>query len=219
MSRREEMAYYDIVGSEQSAIWEKYRQDLISHRKAAKELAISLGAGRFWLGMSGRICGAVFTEKRHAAFGAKQSRSGYYPTMAVGKTEAQKEAVAALKVENDALERLYRKADDIAKAEGFLCSIKYSEAGSEGFHGHRAIGDVWERAAACWTSLTSPIVLYATAPDIAIANERAAGRRAEPEEWAVPAGYVRILKEEWEMRLAKARLDKAKAGMEADGDE
>lgn len=214
-----EMAYYDITGAEQSAVWEKFRQDLLTHRNAAKELAKSIGAVRFWLGMTGRICGAVFEGSRHDAFGAKQSRTGYYPTISTGRTNAQKQAVAALKVENDALERLYPNASEIAKAEGFLHSIQYKEGGAEGFNGSRVIGYVWERAVPCWTGFTAPIVLYATAPDIAIANERAAGRETNPAEWSIPAGYKRILKEEWELRLAQSRLERAQSGEKVEDDE
>jgi len=215
-----EMAYYDIVGIEQQQVWEKYRQDLIAHRQAARELATEIGAGRFWLGFGGGICGALFEERRHAAFSAtKRSRGGYHPLMARGKTAEQKEAIAFMAERNQKLAAMYPEAREIATKEGFIHSMQYRDPGSDTFNGVRCIGYVWERCQPLWAGIDQPITLYATAGDLAIAYEKARGKETNPAEWSIPPGYVRIHKEEWELRLAQYKLERVKAGQKVEDDE
>lgn len=219
---KDEMAYYDLTSPEVIAAWEDYRQRFVAFNEAAGDLAKEIGATRFWLGFQGSIVKAEFPSKdaRHPAFSNKFERRGGHALIARGKTDAQREAVAFMEKRNKALCDMNPNPNEIAKGHGFIFSISYKDANAEGFNGHRVIGSFFHRVQPLWAGISSPITLYAPAPDIAIANEAASGRETDPAEWHVPAGYKRILKEEWDMRLATYKLERAKAGQpEGDDDE
>lgn len=221
MMKHPEMAYFDITGPDQIAEWDAYRAAYIAHREAARDLCNEIGAVRFWLGFSGGICKAEFKSRdsRHPAFSAKFERRGGHVLIHHGKTDAQREAIAFMKERNAALEKMRPDPNSIADRHGFITYINYYEPGQNGAHVVRAIGNIWERTQPLWAGMSSPITLYTSDAAAAILNEAERGNVTFPPTWDVPEGYVRILKEEWELRLATYKLERAKAGEAERGDD
>ncbi len=202
-----EMAFFDVSG-EPARDWYAYRLAYVEWEKAMMRLADDIGASRI-NHMGGRIIGAVFEKERHPAFEAKSNRHGAHWLRKRGNTTETRAAADFVTGRNAELSALYPNAHQIASKHGFKSSVDYREKDGK-FTGCRVIGDAMDRVQVLWTSLESPITIYA--PDLAAAiyNERQRGHIVDTPDWPDPEGYTRILPEEWKLREATAALEKAK---------
>lgn len=208
-----ELAYYDIVGSEQKRIWNQYRIEDLHHSDAQIDLVRSWGAEKFVPGFDGGVVAIVPKDRESLpdGFSTKPNAHGAH-FIKGGRTKVSKESSAARKSESDAVAALKPSISELATREGFLGSYSYED--KDGYRGSGSVGRLTlEQFHALWFDPTGPIVL--AVPDFASFIRDAVAENPNytyaNADWTTPDGYARISKEEWDFRVADFRLRKANA--------